>query len=418
MNLFRRLLPVAAALAAAAPWALAQEAPGGQEQQLSTVEQQLKSSQASQDRIAQGIDQAIKEQEEISARLVSISQKIQAEEAAISDGEEQLLKLNKEQVTLLASLGEKQDELSDLLAGLQRLEQNPPPALVVEPGDVLSALRGAMMFGTIVPELRIEAERLANDLARLEQLQAGIKTKRDELRADIARLEASRDDLTGLIERKKQLVASGNAELADEKARAQGLASKAQNLKQLMASLAAAKAEADAKAAKEAAAAEILKRQKEALAQRPRIDFADAHGRLQFPAQGQILKRFGDTDGLGGHLQGTVIATRNGAEVTTPADGHVEFAGPFRSYGQVVILNPGGGYHILLAGLGKITAGTGEFLRAGEPVGEMGTGPSSVTVLGDVMENKRPVLYIEFRNNTEAIDSAPWWIGGMREARG
>src|SRR5437764_13756564 len=115
-----------------------------------------------------------------------------------------------------------------------------------------------MMCGTIVPELRVEAERLTNDLARLEQLQAGIKAKRDELRADIARLEASRDDLTGLIQRKKDLVASGSAELEVERSRAAGLASKAQNLKQLMASLAAAKA--DAEAAKQAAAAETLKR--------------------------------------------------------------------------------------------------------------------------------------------------------------
>src|SRR5260221_1557422 len=133
MNPLRRLLPLAAALAAAAPWALAQEAPDGQQQQLSTVEQQLKSSQDSQDKIAQDIDQAIKEQEDVSARLVAISQKIQAGEAAISESEEELLKLGKEQVTLLASLGEKQDQLSELLAGLQRLEHNPPPALAGEP---------------------------------------------------------------------------------------------------------------------------------------------------------------------------------------------------------------------------------------------------------------------------------------------
>jgi septal ring factor EnvC (AmiA/AmiB activator) len=104
--------------------------------------------------------------------------------------------------------------------------------------------------------------------------------------------------------------------------------------------------------------------------------------------------------------------------VTTPADGKVEFAGAFRSYGQVLILNPGGGYRVLLAGMDKVTADVGEFLRAGEPVGEMGSGPASVTLFGEVVQDERPVLYIEFRNGTEAIDSGPWWIGGLKEARG
>ena len=73
--------------------------------------------------------------------------------------------------------------------------------------------------------------------------------------------------------------------------------------------------------------------------------------------------------------------------MTAPADGKVEFAGPFRSYGQVVIFNPGGGYRVLLAGMDKVTADVGEFLRAGEPVGEMGYGPASVTLFGEVVQD-------------------------------
>ena len=382
-----------------------------QAQELSTVERQLQSSKSVQEIIAAGIDAAIREQEEISAKLVAISQRIQAAETSISGSEDELLKLNKEQVSILASLGEKQDVLSELLAGLQRLEQNPPPAFVVEPNDVLAALRGAMMFGTIVPELREEADALARDLARLEQLGAGIKARKAAIGAEIASLEASLNDLTRLIERKKELVASGNTELAGERQRAKQLAGQAKNLKQLMESLAAERA-------KQAAAEENSRRKKEAALQQPRLAFAGIRGKLAFPAQGQIIKHFGDGDGLGGRILGTVIATRNNAQVTAPADGQVEFAGPFRSYGEVLILNPGGGYHILLAGMGTITAGTGEFLRAGEPVGQMGNGPSSVTLLGEGVQDGRPVLYIEFRNNTEAIDSGPWWIGGMKEARG
>ncbi len=411
-----RLLAVAASFVLAIVGARAETKDGSQE--LSTVEQQLQSSKAEQENIAAGIEAAIREQEEISAKLVAISQKIQAAETSISGSEAGLLKLSKEQVTILAKLGEKQDVLSELLAGLQRLEQNPPPALVVEPDDVLAALRGAMMFGTIVPELREEADALARDLARLEQLQTGIAQRKAAIGAEIAALKTSRDDMTSLIETKKKLVAAANSELAGERERAKQLAGQAKSLKQLMENLAAERKRAEAERAKLAAAAEIARRKKEAALQQPRMAFTSMRGKLAFPAQGQIVKRFGDADGLGGHILGTAIAARGGAQVTAPADGRVEFAGPFRSYGEVLILNPGGGYHILLAGMDTITAATGEFLRAGEPVGRMGNGPSSVTLLGEGLKDGRPVLYIEFRNDTEAIDSGPWWIGGMKEARG
>jgi septal ring factor EnvC (AmiA/AmiB activator) len=84
----------------------------------------------------------------------------------------------------------------------------------------------------------------------------------------------------------------------------------------------------------------------------------------------------------------------------------------------MVILNAGNGYLVLLAGLAGVTADTGQFVRAGEPVGVMGDNPAPGTLTGDRLQDLRPVLYIEFRKNGEAIDSSPWWIGGSREARG
>jgi len=411
------MLVIWTALVAAAPPAWAQAA-GSEQQQIDTIEQQIETSRQTQQRLATEISAAIEEQDAMASRMAEISRQIQASEAAASESESELLKLNQEQVLLMANLGEKQDALSDLLAGLQRLEQNPPPALVVEPHDVLAALRGAMIFGAVVPELRDEAEQLAAELTKLEELRASIKTRKQDLEAGLARLATARRDLAGLIARKKEMVTSGNASLAAEQQRSARLAAKARTLKQLLASLAEERQKAAAELARKTEAAAAERQRQEQLLRRPRMAFADARGRLNFPAQGRILRRFGEPDGLGGESQGLVIATRTGAQVTSPADGDVEFAGPFRSYGQVVILNPGGGYRILLAGLDKVTAATGEFLRAGEPVGEMGSGPSSVTLLGDVVDDGRPVLYIEFRNSTDAIDSGPWWIGGMKEARG
>jgi septal ring factor EnvC (AmiA/AmiB activator) len=141
-------------------------------------------------------------------------------------------------------------------------------------------------------------------------------------------------------------------------------------------------------------------------------------GHVDYPAQGELVRRFGEDDGFGSPVKGLYVATRAGAQITAPADARVEFAGPFRSYGQLLILNAGNGYRVLLAGMEEISAGTGGFVRSGEPVGTMGNGPAPGTLTGDRLQDLRPVLYIEFRKNGEAIDSAPWWIGGAREARG
>jgi septal ring factor EnvC (AmiA/AmiB activator) len=402
---------------------LALSAQGGEtraqeQEQLELIERQIENARAAEARIAQEIAAAIDAQDRVAEQLGTIAQSIQSQEALVAASEAELQKLATERAGMLAELGEKQDALSQLLAALQRLEQNPPPALVVEPGDILSALRGAMLLGTMVPAIKTDAEALALKLDQLGQLEAAIGARRQEMAQEIRRLEAQRIELGQLVAQKKGLVSQSSEELEAERKRTRKLAEKARSLKQLLASLAEERKRQEALETERQAAEALERNRQEELQRAPKLAFAEARGKLPFPAQGQIIRRFGEPDGLDRDTQGLMIATRAGAQVITPADGKVEFAGPFRSYGEVVILNPGGGYRVLLAGMDKVTADVGEFLRAGEPVGEMGSGPASVTLFGEVVQDGRPVLYIEFRNSTEAVDSGPWWIGGLKEARG
>lgn len=385
---------------------------------LEAIEQQLDSSQSRQSAIGAEIQRIRDEAEAISRKLITTAQSIQAREAQILATEQRIDALAAEELELRMDLASKQDVLSELLAGLQRLEQNPPPALVVEPGDILGALRGAMMFGSVVPELRDEAEDLTRKLVRLDNIRAKTQAEQQNLRETVARLEASRKELQDLQGRKKDLLALTSDRLKEEQARASELAAKATSLKQLLDDLATEQkrqqAETEERRKKEDAAEKL----RQAARQQPRLAFADLKGHLQYPAQGQLLQGFGDDDGFGSKVKGLYVATRTGAQVTAPADGHVEFAGPFRSYGQLMILDTGGGYLMLLAGMSDITTDTGQFVRAGEPVGSMGDTPASGTLTGDRLHDSRPVLYIEFRKNGEAIDSSAWWIGGEREVRG
>jgi septal ring factor EnvC (AmiA/AmiB activator) len=151
----------------------------------------------------------------------------------------------------------------------------------------------------------------------------------------------------------------------------------------------------------------------------PAISFVSAKGKLSLPANGVRIREFGAPDGTGGSEKGTSVATRPGAQVTAPSDGWVVYAAPYRSYGQLLILNVGGGYHVLLAGMERITVDPGQFVLTGEPVAVMGSGTqvASVAVVGSasVIGPSQPVLYIEFRKDGTPIDPTPWWAATENE---
>ena len=140
----------------------------------------------------------------------------------------------------------------------------------------------------------------------------------------------------------------------------------------------------------------------------PAVAFADARGLLPKPVNGKFVRQFGEKNDLGGTAQGVSIATRPNAQVSSPADGWVVYAGPFRSYGQLLIINAGGGYHVLLAGMERIDVQLGQFVLAGEPVAAMAT-PQLASASGEGIGSALPVLYIEFRKDGTSIDPAPWW---------
>jgi murein hydrolase activator len=145
----------------------------------------------------------------------------------------------------------------------------------------------------------------------------------------------------------------------------------------------------------------------------PAIAFASAKGLLAFPVNGPRIRDFGGSDGVGGVEKGISLATRAGAQVTTPCDGWVVYAGPFRSYGQLLILNAGGGYHVLIAGMERISVNIGQFVLTGEPVATMGSTSQVASILAATAS--QPVLYVEFRKDGTPIDPGPWWAANEGE---
>lgn len=384
--------------------------------ELGQVEQSIKDSSDKQSALATDIETATKSQAEISDKLIVLAKTLQSQQAAVQTADDKLKKLGAESIVIRSTLAEKQDQLSELLAGLQRLEQNPPPALVVEPQNILQALRGAMMFGAVVPEMRNQALDLQNNLHRLEAIKTETEDAKKAQEQALTALATSQSELIQLQSDKKALAINSAKDLESEKLRAADLAKQAKNLKQLLAGLEEEKKKAEAIKTAEAKASEAEERKKREALLRPMMIFTQNKGKIEYPVQGEKLKQFGDDNGLGGTLDGLAIAAAADARVISPVDGRVEFAGPFRSYGQLLILNVGEGYLVLLAGMNQISAEIGQSIRAGEPLGQMGKGPSSVALIGSETNNAQPVLYVEFRKNNDPVDPSPWWVGGRKEA--
>ncbi|HET6387743.1 murein hydrolase activator EnvC family protein [Hyphomicrobium sp.] len=147
---------------------------------------------------------------------------------------------------------------------------------------------------------------------------------------------------------------------------------------------------------------------------KPAIPFSEAKGKLPLPAQGRRALKFGEKTQFGGQSKGIVIETRPSAQVTSPSDGWVVYAGEFRSYGQLLIINAGDGYHILLAGLSQIDVQPGQFVLSAEPVGTMSGGQKASTAA----PVSGPVLYVELRKDGRPIDPDPWWASGQQKVQG
>ena len=140
----------------------------------------------------------------------------------------------------------------------------------------------------------------------------------------------------------------------------------------------------------------------------PAVPFAQAKGFLTMPSSGVTVIDYGAGDGFGGISRGLSVVTRADAQVVSPADGWVMFQGDYLNYGQIVILNAGQDYTILLAGLAKVDVEIGQFVMMGEPVGTMGSQTIGRTVATSAGVS-RPTLYIEMRKNNEPVDPTGWW---------
>jgi septal ring factor EnvC (AmiA/AmiB activator) len=363
----------------------------------------------------------------LNQQLVDTATRVRDLEETIGKIEERLQPLDEREQTLRKSLEGRRHLVTEVLAAMQRIGRRPPPAILVRPEDALESVRSAMMLGAVLPEMRQQTDVLIADLAELVRLRSGIAQERSSLARDIFKLADDRQRLTLLIEQRQKQQTDMETALAAERQRAGQLGRQAEDVKELIAKL-----EQGLDSATRAARASGTRPgdEKKSLDSRPAlaaltdpgrlapaIAFASAKKQLPLPVNGVRIREFNASDGLGGTEKGLSIASRPGAQVTAPCDGWVVYSGPFRNYGQLLILNAGGGYHVLLAGMERISVDLGQFVVTGEPVAVMGGRVLSAAALAS--GSGQPVLYVEFRRDGTPVDPSPWWAtSGGEKVRG
>jgi septal ring factor EnvC (AmiA/AmiB activator) len=416
--------------------------------------QDLKSTLDKAGAIEQDVAKLAEERGKINQRLQETASQIQDSESRLSVVEARLGELDIQEKMIRGSLAQRHGQISTLLAALQRMGRNPPPVIVTKREDALEMVRSAMLLASAFPGMRTQALELADQLSQLMRVVEESRTEAEKEKAENKRLNDLKTELAGLMETKRRSILERQDELRQVRDAATEISKSVSDLNELIAKLGktvqdntglgAYDAEVRAAAAAEpsatpavltsppGASAGTTVAQPEATDVvvmapvetaavmsnpgriKPAIPFHQARGKLPLPASGKRVLNFSERTQYGSQSKGLVMETRSGAQVTSPSDGWVLYAGEFRSYGKLLIIDAGGGYNVVLAGLSQIDVRPGEFVLAAEPVGTMMTVKKEPAGAA----SGAPVLYIEFRKDGQPIDPDPWWVSVPQKAQG
>lgn len=386
--------------------------------ELEQVEKQVEAQNIEHKKLQAQATQISMELANVSQDMIKSAKLIQNSEEKISQMESELKSLQENLKVAEENFAVEDENLIRTLSALQNLALKPTEALFVQPLTPVEIIRSAMLLRETVPFLEQNATRIRNDLEKITAQKELVEKQFAKITKQKTILEKEHEQMKVLVQKKSKIRNAVEIKSVQTKKKVEVLASQAQDLRDLLAKLEdqrkAAKKKRQEKERKRLAEQRALEEQRMAetkkLEQEQRADliklkpefinegegnFVQAKGRLSRPARGQIVAAYGQETSSGVSSKGVTIKTRNQAQVISPYDGSVIFAGPFRGYGNLIIIEHGQGYLSLLAGLENIDCELGQMLLAGEPVGQM---PNS----------NEAKLYVELRKDNHPIDPMAW----------
>jgi septal ring factor EnvC (AmiA/AmiB activator) len=335
-------------------------------------------------------------------RLVAASDAAAKQQADLEEIEAALANTEAEEHSQSTGLSAQRRSIADLVGALYRLSLTPPEALIARPEAPVDALRTALLLEQALPAVRARADALAQALNRVQELRRQLQAERDRVEATRTAFTAKLSEIAGMVTQREALARDTEAERQQVAQRLSALVAQATDLRQLVERI-----ETDRRPAPERSHADPAPPLPDAGPSQQNPDHAAPHagvgagaslgsgtGVFRLPAVGRVAVAYGDPDRFGTTSRGLHIAAQPGTPVVAPLDGTIRFAGSFRAYGQLLIVEHGNGYHSLIAGLGRIDTAVGRSVSAGEPVG----------VVADPGEDGAADLYFELRRNGQPVN--------------
>ena len=341
-------------------------------------------------------DRLAKEAQDLQARLIANASKVQELEIAYEATGNELDRLGGRERALLADLDRDRDRVAHLLAVLQRLYADRPPALALRPDDSLAAARGTMQLGVMLPPVYEQVAALDRSLKDLTATQLALRTKASDAQREAAQLTTLRAELDQLLQLRNRETVAADAKLSEVQTVTETVARQTQSLKVLIDRIASLRAGSNSSRGMTVVGARN--------ANAGTLQRASLRVPVVGSAEPGDPAGPGRTPGVNGP-QGLWFSARGLAQTVAPGDSEVVFAGSYQNLGLVLILEMLGGYHLTLAGLGRIDVHIGDLVLAGEPVGLLPNGNAAR-------------LYMELRRNGQTVDPAPWMSAELRKANG
>ena len=337
-------------------------------------------------------DSAVAEADKARAEARVVASRVQQAEAEIAAAEARVTIIATLQRAQKARLAARQQPLARLTAALQSMARRPTVLALVQPGSIDDLVRVRAVLATTLPRVEAETAELRKDIARSRDLAkqatraaALQKESRRQLayrRAELARIEAR--------SRARSRALASTSRLEEE--RALGLSERARDLDSLVGDLEQSATLRQRLAALEGPVLRPPRPQASQVVENAAPPASSVRPAYRLPTPGAIVTGFGEVAATGVRSRGLTLATRPSAQLIAPADGRIAFAGRYRGFGQIIIIEHVGGWTSLITGLARTNVKVGERVAQGDPIGR-------------AAEN-RPRITVELRRNGRPIDIA------------
>lgn len=362
---------------------------------LKRIEAQLQQERQTQLESKRQASKLANEIKNVQRQMVRSAKAVQEKEEMLEQLEKKLNVMQKEERELSGRLAQTDAQTVQLVTALQTLALRPPEVMLTEPQSPVNVLRSQLLINKALPVVQHLSSSVLNDLSQLSQTKTRIEEQAQRVKETMSELNDKKTQMNSLIRQKAKLQAQYDASHEQAQKRIVSLANQAKDIKDLLDHL-----EKEKKRRQEEAYKRPIQRSQSITRSLlplgiSKTSFQKAKGTLPYPVRGHVIENYGDETAGGLHAKGMTFSARSSSAVISPFKGTVLFSGPFKSYGQLLIIDNGDGYLMLLAGMEEMNVTAGQELLSGEPVGKL--------------KASNPKLYVEIRKDGQPIDPAAWF---------